>query len=92
METPVTFSDAFLSRHLGIKQVVETGKIEGVPFHFLGYGDSIETGDTYIAERNQGMRLLTCKKNDVEMRCIFPVEMAYAYDTVECFKIELMID
>jgi len=47
----------------------------------------IEKGDTYIAERNRGVVLLTCRENDKAEGIIFPVEMAYPYDTHECRKV-----
>jgi len=79
----------FLGRHPGFKQALETGEIEGVPFKILD-GD-IEPGDTYIAERNVGLKVLTCRKNNREMGWIEPVEPAYSYDTGECLRIELQL-
>lgn len=84
------FHPLFLSAHPGIKEALEKGEIEGVPFRLLE-GD-IEPGDTYIAERNVGLRLLTCASNNREGGWINPVEMAYPYDTGECIKIELLVD
>ena len=80
----------FLSAHPGVREAVATGLIEGVPFRLLG--GEIAPGDTYIAERNVGLRLLTCKENNHERGWIVPVENAYPYDTGECIKIELLID
>lgn len=55
----------------------------------------IEPGEIYIAKRNTGWKLLTCKS--VEMDCVpdhgeyvnwvNPVEAEYNYDGHECFKV-----
>jgi hypothetical protein len=48
--------------------------------------DPIQPGDLYLAERNTGPQLLTCKY--VHPRnWIVPIENAYSYDTWECVKI-----
>lgn len=82
-------SELFLSAHPGIKQAVSTGKIEGIPFEILD--KKLEPGDTYIAERNAGLKLLTCRENDEVNGWIVPVELAYVYDTGECIPIRLNI-
>lgn len=79
----------FLARHPGIKQAVESGEIEGVPFKIAD--GEIEPGDMYIAERNVGLKLLTCQKNDKANGWIVPTELAYSYDRGECIKIELCL-
>lgn len=45
----------------------------------------IKPGDNYLAKRNQEWKLLTCR--EIGSGCIHPVEMAYSYDTHECFKV-----
>ena len=83
-------SRLFLDRHPGISTALATGKIEGVPFRVLD-GD-ILPGDTYIAERNTGLRLLTCRQNNKDRGWVVPVGPEYLYDTGECFRIELLIE
>lgn len=54
----------------------------------------IEPGDLYLARRNTGWELLTCKIHRKEPLpgerfgwWITPVEVAYAYNTHECWKV-----
>lgn len=58
---------------------------------FLTSADPIQPGDTYLAERNTGPHLLTCKKaiyTDLgDPDFIVPSEIAYCFDTRECVKI-----
>lgn len=81
--------------YIAISKVIEAGEFEGMPFrvHLRGEGVSDEEhfqpGDTYLAERNLGVRLLTVKK--VHNGYIIPVEPAYPYDVWECVKIEFDI-
>lgn len=51
----------------------------------LDWETEIVSGDLYIAKRNTGWKLLTCKevKNDI----VFPVESAYPYNYHECVKV-----
>lgn len=53
--------------------------------------DPIRPGDTYLAERNDGPKLLTCNKvinNSLgEPSYVVPEENAYCYDVWECVKI-----
>ncbi len=53
----------------------------------------IEEGDTYIAGRNTGPQILTCRKNcdGFGEGWIRPEENAYSYDTHECRRV-LTID
>lgn len=83
------FSKAYLHSRKGIRDALESGEVEGVPFR-LRDGD-IESGDIYIAERNTGLKILTCAKNDHERGWIEPVESAYLYDVGECLRIELLV-
>ena len=46
----------------------------------------IQPGDTYLAERNTGPKLLTCLQ--VKNNYVVPVELAYCYDVWECVKVE----
>lgn len=48
---------------------------------------SLQPGDLYVGERNQGPRLLTCKEVHPES-WITPAETAYAYNTWECVRVE----
>lgn len=50
----------------------------------------LEPGDLYVAERNIGWQLLEVRDNDLDVGCIYPVEIAYAYDTHECIPVELI--
>jgi len=47
----------------------------------------ISTGDSYIAERNTGPHFLTCREHNKEMGVVFPLEIAYAFDTGECVRV-----
>lgn len=47
----------------------------------------IKPGDLYVAERNICPELLTAKKVDLEIGCVFPTCNAYAYDLHECVKV-----
>ena len=86
------FNAPYLQAHKGVRDALTSGQIEGVPFKVTGHGIDIKPGDTYIAERNQGLMLLTCKRNDLDRYWVEPEEMAYSYDTGECIRIELVID
>jgi hypothetical protein len=48
--------------------------------------NSITLGDLYLAGRNTGPHLLTCRK--ISDNCVFPEEAAYAYDLCECRKVD----
>lgn len=47
---------------------------------------AIQPGDTYIAKRNTGWKLLTCVSVDPR-HWIQPKENAYCFDTWEAFKV-----
>lgn len=83
------FHPGWLAYRPGIHAALEAGLIEGVRFRVVGMGADLEPGDTYIAERNSGMKLLTCRDHDRENGWVFPVERAYAFNTGECVKIAL---
>lgn len=72
-------------------RAIEDGEFEGIPFKVTGSGEDINPGDTYLAERNSGVRLLTCKENDLRKKWIVPEENAYLFDTWECVRIEFLI-
>lgn len=74
------------------------GKVEfeGVTLMYAGEWPLLKPGDTYIAERNQGPKLLTVSKvektlgkHDQWAGAVFPEESAYAYDLYECVKVEV---
>lgn len=66
-------------------------EFEGIPFH-LPEVQSFDPGATYLAARNKDPQLLTVQKLDMELGCVFPVEMAYPYNTGECIEIVLDFD
>ncbi len=45
----------------------------------------IKPGELYLAHKNNGPQILTCKKNEVSF--IVPVEHAYCYDMCDCVKL-----
>jgi len=92
MTNDARFHPLYLAAHPGVALALKTGLIEGVSFVVTGGGRDIEPGDTYIAERNSGLKLLTCRDRNDEGGWINPVEIAYPYDTHECIRIELLID
>lgn len=68
----------------------ETVEVEGIPVKFRD-GD-IEPGDLYVAERNGGPKLLTCKSYSDDGSWINPDEkFAYCYDTWECTRVEAVL-
>jgi len=67
-------------------------KDESVNFNFKN--DPLLPGQLYIAKRNTGWKLLTCKSvtmmkspMETEPDFIVPQEMAYCFDSWECFKV-----
>lgn len=65
---------------------------EGVRLKMTKEGTELEPGDTYVAERNQGPRLLTVRENNRTRGWVMPVENAYPYDTHECVGVEIVDD
>jgi len=49
---------------------------------------SIQKGDLYFAQRNQGPKILTARSINVEDSWVVPNEPAYVYDLDECVKVE----
>lgn len=84
------FNINYLRSHQGVHAALVSGEVEGVPFRIVD--GEIEPGDTYIAERRTGIKLLTCLRNIKEGGYIVPQELAYVYDTYECIKIEFILD
>jgi hypothetical protein len=66
----------------GKEKVEEMAEKLGVT---LCYGEPVLPGDLYIAMRNTGPHLLTCKF--LGDACVFPKEVAYPYDFNEVVKI-----
>lgn len=54
-------------------------------------GENIQSGDTYLAKRNAGWKLLVCeehvKDGSLHGGFIHSVTLDYSYDTNECFKV-----
>lgn len=78
----------------GAWNLPETVQFEGATLVLTADRDyKIEEGDTYIAGRNTGPQILTCRKNcdGFDEGWIQPEENAYSYDTWECRKV-LSID
>lgn len=65
----------------------QTVDFEGVPLRATE-DQTFQTGDTYVAERNVGPKLLTVAF--VKIGAVFPVERAYPYDLHECIKVEIV--
>lgn len=51
------------------------------------YETKISKGDLYLAKRNTGWHLLTCKKFDERNNIVFAQELAYCFDSWECFLV-----
>ncbi len=75
-----------------------TIEFEGVMFQAFP-DDEIQPGDTYLAARNTGVQLLTCRENVPRPTeenglkhggWIHAVEMVYSYNTHECVKVEMI--
>lgn len=71
-------------------------EFEGMWLRYEGEWESLAPGDTYVAERNGGPKLLTVRSVAETLGeehqfsgAVFPVEMAYPYDLHECVKVTL---
>jgi len=64
---------------------------EGVKIRKVGDWQDLKPGDTYIAERNTGPKLLTVREVDLASACIYAKEPAYAFDLGEVRKIEIIL-
>jgi hypothetical protein len=47
----------------------------------------IGPGDLYVAERNTGLRFLTCRDVNTELGCIHPTTPDYPFNIGECVKV-----
>lgn len=66
-------------------------EVEGVKF-LVDYSAEIKPGDSYIAERNTGPKLLTCGYIHPK-HWVSPVEQyAYCFDTWECAKVLKIVE
>jgi len=77
---------------INLRRAIDAGEFKGLAFEVAGEGLDIEPGDTYLAERNSGVKLLTCKEHNRAKNWIVPVEDAYLFDTWECVRIEFISD
>lgn len=77
------------------------GKVvfEGVTLLYAGEWPLLKEGDTYIAERNDGPKLLTVARIDKVPEKfnqwsgeIFPQEKDEPYSLHECIKVEVILD
>lgn len=72
-------------RRLRDGEVIE---LEGLKFRMSGDGE-VNEGDLYIAGRNTGPHLMTCKRVDKKIGCIYStVVHDYPFDIHECVKVE----
>lgn len=52
------------------------------------YTTGINPGDLYMAKRNTGWKLLTCRNYNSRRNVVFPMELYdYCYDGHECFRV-----
>jgi len=51
--------------------------------------EEIRPGDSYCAQRNTDLKLLTCQRVDRDYGFVVPVEPEYSFDTRECVKVTL---
>ena len=47
----------------------------------------LHPGDLYMARRNTGWHLLTCRTVQVSQHFVVPMEVAYCFDTWECYRV-----
>lgn len=71
---------------LNLTEVLAKKEFEGVSFSWQD-GTQIKPGDSYLAERNTGVKLLTCKQHNRNYGYLISEENAYPYDTRECVKV-----
>lgn len=65
----------------------EVVEIDGLKFRMSGGGE-VYDGDLYIGGRNTGPHLLTAKRVDTNLGCIYPTTNHYPFDIHECVKVE----
>ena len=63
----------------------EPAEVEGVIVKMDGDG-TVSAGDSYVAERNTGPKLLIAERIDVENGFIIPTSLAYCFSIKECVK------
>lgn len=81
------FQDGLIQQRLRRDGEVE---FEGVKLCMVGEARDMQPGDTYVAERNQGPRLLTVLEVNLDKGWILSREGAYPYDLGECVQVELV--
>jgi hypothetical protein len=74
-----------------IQAILDGQTIEFDGFQVTKADGPIEPGDTYLAGRNMGPKLLTARLVDTELGCIYPNERVYPYDLHECVKVEISL-
>ena len=47
----------------------------------------LRPGAMYLAKRNTGWKLLTCRLVDTQRHFVVPMEVAYCFDTWECYRV-----
>jgi hypothetical protein len=65
---------------------------EGVRLRKTKDGADLLPGDTYVAERNSGPKLLTVREINHIQGWIIPQENAYVFDIYECVGVEIADD
>lgn len=82
-----------IQNRLREERVIE---FEGMWLRYEGEWQLLKPGDTYVAERNAGPKLLTVREvretlgNEQQYAgAVFAVEPAYAYDLYECVKVTI---
>jgi len=51
------------------------------------YKTGIKQSELYMAKRNTGWKLLTCREYNKETEVVFPKEDGYAFDSWECHRV-----
>ena len=69
-----------------LAEVLQAKAFEGITFEW-SEGTDVKPGDTYLAERNTGVKLLTCKQHNRHYGYLISEENEYPYDTRECVKV-----
>lgn len=73
-----------IRKRLQVKDGVQYIEYEGLTF--IVASEKIKQGDLYLAERNTGIKLLTCEEVNPS-GWIVPKEKDYCYDVPECIKV-----
>ena len=70
---------------------------EGLTIRYIGEWTELKPGDSYMAERNTGPKLLTVKEVKETLGggkyagAVYPMENEYPYDLPECVKVEIVL-